>query len=139
MNDAVAGKGVKVVRFLSLLFVALTLGPSLAHLFELPNKINLSVEDYFTVQNVYRGWALLGFVVFGALLSTLLPTIRLRHRGKPFTLSLIAFLCIVGTQVIFLDFHLSGERADEQLDDHSGKLDGSARPVGILSRRRRGA
>lgn len=42
MNDAVAGKGVKVVRFLSLLFVALTLGPSLAHLFELPNKINLS-------------------------------------------------------------------------------------------------
>lgn len=122
----------KVVRFLSLLFVALALGPALAHLFELPNKINLSVEDYFTVQNVYRGWALLGFVVFGALASTLLQTVLLWQHGKVFALSLLAFLCIVGTQVIFWTL-------DEQLDDDSGKLDGSARAVGILSRCRRGA
>src|SRR5688500_8149416 len=54
-----------VVRLLSLLLVALSLGLSLARLFELPNKINLCVEDYFTVQNIYRRWALLGFVVFG--------------------------------------------------------------------------
>ena len=34
------------VRFLSLLFVALALAPSLAHPLELPNKINLSHDEY---------------------------------------------------------------------------------------------
>jgi len=73
----------------------------MAHLFELPNKINLSREDYLKVQQIYRGWALLGFVVVGALLSTLALTITVRHERTAFILALIAFLCIAGTQVIF--------------------------------------
>jgi hypothetical protein len=40
-------------RFLSLLFVALALGPSLAHLLELPNKISLSAHNYLIVQQIY--------------------------------------------------------------------------------------
>jgi hypothetical protein len=43
--------------FLSLLFAALALAPAMAHLLELPNKINLSREDYLKVQQIYRGWA----------------------------------------------------------------------------------
>ena len=62
-------------RFCSLLFAALALAPAFAHLLELPNKICLSREDYLTVQQIYRGWALLGFVVFGALPSTLALTV----------------------------------------------------------------
>src|SRR6266536_556584 len=73
----------------------------MAHLLELPNKINLSREDYLKVQQIYRGWALLGFVVVGALLSTLALTITVRHERTAFILALIAFLCIAGTQVIF--------------------------------------
>jgi ribose/xylose/arabinose/galactoside ABC-type transport system permease subunit len=73
----------------------------MAHLLELPNKINLSREDYLTVQQIYRGWALLGFVVVGALLSTLVLTIVVRKERKAFVFSLIAFLCIAGTQVVF--------------------------------------
>ena len=73
----------------------------MAHLLALLNKINLSREDYLTVQEIYRGWALLGVVVFGALLSTLVLTIMLRKEGKPFIFALIAFLCILGTQLIF--------------------------------------
>ena len=91
----------KIIYFLSLLFVALALAPAMAHLLELPNKINLSREDYLKVQQIYRGWALLGFVVVGALLSTLALTITVRHERKAFILALIAFLCIAGTQVIF--------------------------------------
>jgi len=34
---------------------AIALGPALARLFELPNKINLSKDDYFTVQPIYAG------------------------------------------------------------------------------------
>jgi len=73
----------------------------MAHLLELPNKINLSREDYLKVQQIYRGWALLGFVVVGALLPTLALTITVRHERTAFILALIAFLCIAGTQVIF--------------------------------------
>jgi hypothetical protein len=91
----------KTIYFLSLLFAALALVPTMAHLLELPNKINLSRDDYLIVQQIYRGWNLLGIVVFGALLSTLALTITLRHQRKAFIFALIAFLCIVGTQIVF--------------------------------------
>ncbi len=93
--------GLRTIRFLALLFTALALAPALAHLLELPNKIGLSREDYLTVQQIYRGWALLGFVVVGALLSNLVLTIVIRTKPRAFVLTLIAFLCILGTQVVF--------------------------------------
>jgi hypothetical protein len=71
---------------------------------ELPNKIGLAREDYLTVQQLYRGWALLGFVVAGALLSTLVHAIMVRKRPRQFALALVAFFCIVGTQVLFWTF-----------------------------------
>ena len=73
----------------------------MAHLWELPNKINLSREHYLIVQQTYRGWNLTAVVVFGALLSTLALTIAVRHQRKAFIFALIAFLCIAGTQIIF--------------------------------------
>jgi hypothetical protein len=107
----------KTIYFFSLLFAALALAPALAHLLELPNKINLSREDYLTVQQIYHGWALLGFVVAGALLSSLALTIMVRQERRAFIFAAIALLCIVGTQVVFLDLHLSGQQSDKQLDD----------------------
>jgi ABC-type cobalamin transport system permease subunit len=96
--------GVTVARFSSLLFATLALAPALAHLLELPNKIGLSRDDYLIVQQIYRGWALLGIVILGALLSTLVLTILVRKRAHEFALSLLAFLCIAGTQVVFWTF-----------------------------------
>ncbi|HEX6317772.1 MAG TPA: DUF1772 domain-containing protein [Burkholderiales bacterium] len=93
-----------LLRFLALLFAALALGPALAHLLELPNKIGLSREEYLTVQQIYRGWALLGIVVFGALLSSLALAIAVRRRRSEFVPALIAFLCIAGTQAVFWTF-----------------------------------
>jgi ABC-type branched-subunit amino acid transport system permease subunit len=91
----------KAMYFASLFFAALALAPAMAHLLELPNKINLTGEDYLVVQRNYRGWALVGVAVVAAFVSTLVLTIMLRIRGGPFALALIAFLCIAGTQVIF--------------------------------------
>jgi hypothetical protein len=99
-----ARRCMNTARFFSLLFAALALAPTLAHLMELPNKIGLPREQYFIVQQIYRGWALLGFVVFGALLSTLVLTMLSRKRPMEFALSLLAFLCIVGTQFVFWTF-----------------------------------
>lgn len=87
--------------FVAFLFTALALGPALAHLFALPNKIALPEAQYFVAQGVYRGWAFLGIVVFGALLSTLALAVVLRHDRRPMAWALLAFLCIAGTQAIF--------------------------------------
>ncbi|MGH9849991.1 MAG: hypothetical protein ACREBD_09035 [Blastocatellia bacterium] len=104
----------KCMRFLSLLFAALALGPALAHLLELPNKINLSGADYLTAQQIHRdwhGWAILEIVVVVALFSTLFLAIVVRDQPKAFTLTLIALLCIAGTQVVSWTFTYPANQA----------------------------
>jgi hypothetical protein len=103
----------RTLYFLSLLFAALALAPAMAHLLELPNKISLHREDYLTVQQIYRGWNLLGFVVAGALFSTLALTITVRQERKAFIFALIAFLCIVGTQVVFWTYTYPANQATD--------------------------
>ena len=94
----------RTVQFLRLLFAALALVPAMAHAMELSNKMKLPREEYMTVQQLYRGWELVGIVVFGALVSTAALTIMLRDNPKAFVFSLVAFLCLVGTQIIFWTF-----------------------------------
>ena len=91
----------KTVQFLALVLTALALVPAGAHLFTLPNKIDLAHEQYFIVQNIYRGWALLGIVWIGALLANFALAVMLRGRGRPFILALIAGLCVVVMFAIF--------------------------------------
>ena len=91
-------------RFLSLLFCALALAPSLAHLLELPNKIGLPRAEYLVVQQIYRGWWMLAVFVFGALLLTLALMVVVRRRPGELRPALTAFLCIVAAQVIFWTF-----------------------------------
>ena len=102
---------VKTSYFISLLFTSLALTPAFAHLLELPNKINLSREDYLTVQQNYRGWALTGVFVVGALISTLILTVMVRKERKAFIFALIALLCIAGTQVVFWTFTYPANQA----------------------------
>jgi ABC-type cobalamin transport system permease subunit len=97
------------VRFLSLLFAALAFAPAAAHLLELANKIGLPRDEYFTVQRIYQGWALLGVVVVGALFSTLMLTVMSRQT-RAFRFALIAFLAIVATQVVFWTFTFPANR-----------------------------
>jgi Domain of unknown function (DUF1772) len=86
-----------------LFFTALVLAP-LAHLFELSNKMTLSRDEYFIVQQIYRGWALLGFVVVGALLSTMILAVMVRHNRKIFILTLAASTYIAGSLIVFFYF-----------------------------------
>jgi len=102
--------GLAAARFFSLLFTALALAPALAHLLELPNKIGLARDDYLAVQQIYRGWALLGFVVVAALISTLVLAIEVRKRPGEYASAVFAFLCIAGTQVLFWTFTFPANR-----------------------------
>jgi hypothetical protein len=87
--------------FAAFLFTSLALGPSLAHLLELLNKISLSREQYFTVQGIYRGWALLGIVILGELISLLTLAFLLRRERWPLYWALLTLVCVVGAQAIF--------------------------------------
>jgi amino acid transporter len=94
----------KVVYFISVLLTTVTMAAGFAHLLELPNKMALSREEYLIVQQIYRGWALLGIAVIGALLSTLLLTIMMRASQRVFYLTLTATLCIGLSLVVFFLF-----------------------------------
>ena len=103
--------GLRLVQFLALILIALALVPAGAHLFELPNKIGLPQNQYFVVQNIYRGWALFGFVLFGALGASLLLAILLRGRGAAFWLALGGFLLITATLAIFFTWTFPANQA----------------------------
>jgi hypothetical protein len=93
--------GLRIAQFLAIVLTAMALVPAGAHFFELPNKIGLPQEPYFIVQNIYRGWALFGIVLIGALVANLALTVLVRHQRGPFRLALLAFLLVAGTLVVF--------------------------------------
>jgi hypothetical protein len=93
--------GLKVTQFLASVLIALALVPAGAHLFALPNKIGLPQDQYFVVQNIYRGWALFGIVLFAALAASLVLTVLLRGAGAAFWLAFTGFLLIAATLAIF--------------------------------------
>jgi hypothetical protein len=94
-------RGVNIFFAIAFVFVALMLGVSLAHLLALPNKIDLTRNDYLISQQVYRGWSLAAVLVIGALFSTLLLAIFTRHTRAISIPVLIAFLLLAASQVIF--------------------------------------
>ncbi len=91
------------LRFISVLFSAVAMAGAFAHLFELPHKISLSAADYLTVQQIYRGWYLLGVAYVGALASTLLLAVMVRSNRKMLALTLTgAFSIALGLVVFFM-------------------------------------
>jgi hypothetical protein len=60
---------VMVLRLTTLALTALIFIPSGAHLFELPHKIRLDRDAYFTVQQIYAGWALFIIPIIAAILA----------------------------------------------------------------------
>ncbi|CAL1518618.1 hypothetical protein [Chitinophaga sp. MM2321] len=100
----VRGDLIKVIRFVSLLFAGLTLGPGMAHLLAMPNKMALSEEAYKTVQMIYSGWAVLGVFQMGAILFSFLLLLLVRKTGSIFRLTLIALICYIAAMILFFAF-----------------------------------
>jgi hypothetical protein len=92
---------VRVLQLLTVILTALAFVPGGAHLFELPNKIGMSQDDYFAVQSIYRGWALFGVVIFAATGANLLLALMLWRRSKTYRPTLGAALVLAATLVVF--------------------------------------
>jgi hypothetical protein len=102
---------VRLLQFVAMVLTALALVPGGAHLFALPNKIDLSESDYFITQSVYRSWALLGIVLIGAAIANVALALLIRAQRAPAIFALISGLCLVATLVIFFAFTFPANQA----------------------------
>jgi hypothetical protein len=86
----------KAVRVLSLVFVALILGLTFAHVLEIPGKLRLAGPDWLTVQqNLYVGFGTVGAVVeVLAILLAWAVALMARDRRPALRWSLGAASCI---------------------------------------------
>jgi hypothetical protein len=103
--------GMRVLQFCAIMLTAMALVPAGAHLFTLPNKIGLDQSAYFTVQGIYRGWALFGIALFGALVANGLLALLSALRGRPYGLPLAAFLLVAATLAIFFTWTYPANQA----------------------------
>jgi hypothetical protein len=101
----------RVIQFFAVLLTAVALIPARAHLFELPNKIGLPRDAYFTVQGVYAGWALFGIVDLAALIMNVVLAVRLRRQRVAFTFAVTAAVCFVAFFAIFFTWTFPANQA----------------------------
>jgi hypothetical protein len=90
--------------FAALAATALSLGPALAHLLELPNKIGLVRDQYFTVQSIYRGWNLIAIVLLVQLVTIIGALILARRERRLALLLAVALVGLVAAQIVFWAF-----------------------------------
>lgn len=91
----------KASQFLAVVFTALALLPGGAHLMALPAKIAMPEDPYFVVQQIYRGWALAGVVIFLAIFANLLAALLTRESRRKWQLFAAAALLIAATLAVF--------------------------------------
>lgn len=98
-GDTSAGYG--AVFFIAMLATALALGGALAHAFELPNKMDLSRDEYFIVQKAYRGWSQLAYLLAVQFLALAALAYLSWRSPTVFWMAALALLCLVGAQAVF--------------------------------------
>lgn len=105
--------GTEIAFFVALLATALALGAALAHVFELPNKIGLPGDEYFIVQQVYRGWNRLGFVLLVQLIGIVTAAVLSRRRPRVALAAALAAVFLICAQAVFWIFTYPANVATE--------------------------
>jgi hypothetical protein len=90
-----------IAFFVALLASVLLLGPALAHAFELPAKIRLPRDEYFVVQQIYRGWAGFAVVLVVQVIALLMAAIMARRERRVVVPTVLAILLVLAAQVLF--------------------------------------
>lgn len=102
------------LKLLTLALTALITIPGGAHLFELPVKMRLGQNEYFTVQSIYAGWALFSVAIFAAIAANGWLFWSLRNSDAVAArAALMSTLLICLTLVIFFIWVFPGNQATE--------------------------
>jgi hypothetical protein len=90
-----------VAFFVALISTALALGGAVAHVLELPNKIDLPRDQYFIVQSIYAGWNRLAYLIAIQFASIIAVIVLWRRVTRVLWPAVAAFLGLVAAQVVF--------------------------------------
>jgi MFS family permease len=101
----------KASQFVAVILTALALLPGGAHLMALPAKIAMPEDPYFVVQQIYRGWALAGAVVFLAIFANILAALLTRHSRRKSQLFGAAGFLIAATLAVFFAWTFPANQA----------------------------
>lgn len=101
----------KTFQFVAVMCSAIAMAAGLAHLMEMPHKMAFPRADYLVVQQIYRGWAMLGIVIIAALLACVLAALKLRGQGARFWLTAGAGACIAAALAVFFAFTFPANQA----------------------------
>lgn len=93
--------GYDFLFFTAILATLISLAPALAHLFELPHKMQLSREQYFTVQQIYGGWELFGIAILVQAVSLVMLAWRSAREYYVFRPVMVALILFVIAQLLF--------------------------------------
>ncbi len=93
--------GYDILFWIAILATLIALAPGLAHLFELPRKMALSQERYFTVQQIYAGWELFGIPILIQFFALVLLTWRSTGEYYVFRPVLAALVLMLAAQALF--------------------------------------
>lgn len=101
----------KASQFLAVVFTALALLPGGAHLMSLPAKIGMPEDPYFVAQQVYRGWAWTGTVIFLAIFANFLAALLTRDSPGKWRLFGAASVLIAATLAVFFAWTFPANQA----------------------------
>ena len=91
----------RFAQFGTMLLFAISLIPGGAHVLELANKISLEREAYMTVQQIYRGWNLIGAEMIAALVAGLLLSFLSRRQRVPFRFAMTGSALLAASLGVF--------------------------------------
>jgi hypothetical protein len=97
-------RGYDALFFLAIMATLFALAPGMAHVLEMPRKLMLAGDDYFTVQQIYAGWSLFAIVVVLQLAALVLLAWRSSREYYVFRPVLVALLLMAAAQILFWSF-----------------------------------
>lgn len=101
----------KLLAIVAVLLVAICFVPVGAHLLELPGKMAMGRDAYFTTQPIYNGWALFGVAEAAAIVATLAFAWMVRGRPMPMGFAAASAGLIVASLVAFFTLTFPGNVA----------------------------
>lgn len=94
---------VRIWRLLTIVLTALSLAPALGHALEMPAKMRYEGALWLTIsQTLYGAFGTVGGAFeIGAVVTTVVLAILVRHRGPAFGWTVLGAACLVAAHVAF--------------------------------------
>ena len=98
-----------LTRFLTMLFALIPLSVLLSNLFEMPDKINLSKDNYEVIQGYSSELVWLVLFEIGALIMTIVLIVIEKKKKRTYKHLLLALICFAVSITLFFIFILPAD------------------------------